>query len=220
MAEHNVPDRHAVALITVDLQRDFVCQGSPVQSSGVSAALPQIVRILTAFRERGHPVFHAVRLYRPDGSNVDLCRRSAVEEGLRVLMPGTQGAELLDAVKPDPSQRLEADALLAGEFQPLRQNESVFYKPRWSAFFGTQLEDKLRQAGVSTLVICGFNFPTGGRATIYDACARDFRLVVGADALCDASEEGLRELGRLGVYQMNTASVLEWLAGDRRPSAA
>lgn len=220
MAEHNVPDRKSVALITVDLQRDFVCQGSPVQSSGVSAALPQILSILAAFRRLERPIFHAVRLYRPDGTNVDLCRRSAVEEGLRVLMPGTLGAELIDAVKPDPAQRLEADALLEGEFQSLRGQESVFYKPRWSAFFGTGLEERLRQAGITTLIVCGCNFPTGGRATIYDASARDFRVVVGADALCDASEEGLRELGRLGVYQMNAASILDWLSGDRRPSAA
>lgn len=220
MAEHNVPDRHAVALLTVDLQRDFMCQGSPVQSSGVAAALPQILRILSAFRSLELPVFHAVRLYRPDGSNVDLCRRSAVEEGLRVLMPGTLGAELIDRVKPDPGHRLEADTLLDGGFQELRRGEEVFYKPRWSAFYRTGLEERLREAGVNTLVVCGCNFPTGGRATLYDACARDFRVVAGVDALCDASEEGLRELGRMGVYQMSAASILEWLRGDRRPSAA
>jgi len=220
MAEHNVPDRHAVALITVDLQRDFVCQGSPVQASGVSAALPHIEQILKAFRDLERPIFHAVRLYRPDGSNVDLCRRSAVEEGLRVLMPGTSGAELIDAVKPDKSQRLEADALLEGEFQKLRDNEFVFYKPRWSAFFKTELEERLRELQINTLVVTGLNFPTGGRATIYDAGARDFRVVVGSDALCDAREEALRELGRIGVYQMTTDALVEWLYGKRRATAA
>ncbi|HLS69116.1 MAG TPA: cysteine hydrolase [Kiloniellales bacterium] len=220
MSEHNVPDRHAVALITVDLQRDFVCQGSPVQASGVSAALPHIDHILTAFRNLDKPIFHAVRLYRPDGSNVDLCRRSAVEEGLRVLMPGTSGAELIDAIKPDVTQRLEADALLEGEFQQLRANELVFYKPRWSAFFRTALEDRLQALGVNTLVITGLNFPTGGRATIYDAGSRDFRVVVGSDALCDAREEALRELGRIGVYQMTSEALVEWLHGHRRATAA
>src|SRR5690625_423439 len=157
MAEHNVPDRHAVALITVDLQRDFVCQGSPVQASGVSGALPHILELIEAFRALDKPIFHAVRLYRPDGSNVDLCRRSAVEEGLRVLMPGTSGAEIIDAVKPDVSQRLEADALMEGRFQDLSANEFVFYKPRWSAFFNTSLEEKLKERGISTLVVCGLN---------------------------------------------------------------
>lgn len=220
MAEHNIPDRHAVALLTVDLQRDFACQGSPVQASGVSGTLPQILKIVNAFRSHDRPIFHAARLYRPDGSNVDLCRRSAVEEGLRVLMPGTSGAELIEAAKPAPEIRLEADALLDGEFQKLRHNEFVFYKSRWSAFFRTELEERLKDLGITTLVVCGFNFPTGGRATIYDAGARDFRVIVGADALCDASEEGLRELGRLGVYQMSADSVLEWLSGNSRPSAA
>ena len=220
MAEHNIPDRHTVALITVDLQRDFVCQGSPVQASGVSGALPHIGHILSAFRALKKPIFHAVRLYRPDGSNVDLCRRSAVEEGLRVLMPGTSGAELIDAIKPDVSQRLEADALLGGEFQKLRTQEFVFYKPRWSAFFRTALEEKLKELEINTLVVCGLNFPTGGRATIYDAGARDFRVVVGSNALCDASEEALRELGRIGVYQMTAEALVEWLNGNRRATAA
>ena len=220
MAEHNIPDRHAVALITVDMQRDFVCQGSPVQASGVAGALPHIDNLLSAFRALKKPIFHAVRLYRPDGSNVDLCRRSAVEEGLRVLMPGTSGAELIDAVKPDASLRLEADALLKGEFQKLRTDEFVFYKPRWSAFFRTPLEEKLQELGINTLVVCGLNFPTGGRATIYDAGARDFRVVIGSNALCDASEEALRELGRIGVYQMTAEALVEWLNGNRRATAA
>jgi len=219
MAEHNIPDRHAVALITVDLQRDFVCQGSPVQGSGVQAALPHISHILQAFRALKKPIFHAVRLYRPDGSNVDLCRRSAVEEGLRVLMPGTSGAELIDAVKPDPALRLEADALLEGEFQKLRTDEFVFYKPRWSGFFRTALEEKLKEREINTLVICGINFPTGGRATIFDASARDFRVMIGSNALSDAKEDALRELGRIGVYQMTAEALVEWLNGDRRAPA-
>ena len=182
--------------------------------------MPHIGHILKAFRELEKPIFHAVRLYRPDGSNVDLCRRSAVEEGLRVLMPGTSGAELIDLVKPNETQRLEADALLEGEFQKLRTDEFVFYKPRWSAFFRTDLEEKLKALEINTLVICGLNFPTGGRSTIYDAGARDFRVMIGANALCDASDEALRELGRIGVYQMTAEALVEWLKGDRRAPAA
>jgi nicotinamidase-related amidase len=220
MKEYNVPLRESVALLTIDLQRDFAVGYSPVRSSGVSHCLPNIRDLIGAFRARSAPIFHAVRLYRPDGSNVELHRRAAVEEGLRVLMPGTRGAELIDEVAPGSGPRLDPESLLAGEFETLGANEHVFYKPRWGAFYATGLRDKLEALGITTLVICGCNFPTGGRASVYEACAQDFRVIVASDAVCDASEEGLGELCRLGVYQRTTASCLDWLRGCRHPDAA
>ena len=55
----------------------------------------------------GAPIVHLVRLYRPDGSNADACRRLAIEEGLRVLMPGSCGAELVPEINPAPATRLD-----------------------------------------------------------------------------------------------------------------
>ncbi len=219
MVELNVPQRDAVALITVDMQNDFLRGDSPVKASGVKPALGNIERLVQGFREHRKPIFHSVRLYRPDGSNVDLFRRNAVEEGMRVLMPGTQGADLVKQVSPCKA-RLEPEALLAGEFQELARNEYAFYKPRWGAFFGTELESRLRHLKVTTVAICGVNFPTGGRATVYEGAARDFRVIVASDAVGDASEDSLRELGRLGAYQKDTSALLDWLAGGQRSSAA
>lgn len=219
MRELNVPQRDSVALITVDLQNDFLRSDSPIKASGAKPALPNIERLVHGFRDHRKPIFHSVRLYRPDGSNVDLVRRSAVEEGMRVLMPGTRGADLVEQVAPG-NARLMPDALLAGEFQELARNEFAFYKPRWGAFFGTELEARLRELNVSTLLVCGINFPTGGRATVYEGAARDFRVIVATDAFGDASEDSLRELGRLGTYQKTTSACLDWLSGGQRSSAA
>lgn len=219
MPEYNVLERDHTALLTVDLQRDFALPDSPVRSSGVGAHTPNIKQLIEGFRAAGKPILHGVRLYRPDGSNVDLCRRGAVEEGLRVLMPGTRGAELWDCIKPSDTVRLDAEALLAGETQEIAPYERVFYKPRWGAFYGTRLQEELGRLGISTLVVCGCNFPTGTRATVYEASARDFRVVVASDAVCDASDEALKELGRLGVYQMSTEACLAWLKGARAAAA-
>ncbi|MEX2628907.1 MAG: isochorismatase family cysteine hydrolase [Tistlia sp.] len=219
MVELNVPKRDSVALITVDMQNDFLRSDSPVMASGVKTALPQIGRLVHGFREHRKPIFHSVRLYRPDGSNVDLFRRTAVEEGMRVLMPGTRGADLAAEVSPCKA-RLMPDALLEGEFQELARNEHAFYKPRWGAFFGTDLDARLHQLGITTILVCGVNFPTGGRATVYEGAARDYRVIVASDAFGDASEDSLRELGRLGAYQKTAAACLDWLEGGQRSSAA
>ena len=212
MPDYTVPERGRVALLTVNAQRDFTDHESPLKACGASRALPAMQRLVQGFRQAGIPLFHAVRLYRPDGSNVDNFRRKAVEEGMRVLMPGTFGAELIDDLKPSSGFRLDPDTLLDGKFQQIGGNEWVHYKPRWGAFHGTALEQRLHQLGVSTLVLCGFNFTTSGRATVYEAGARDFRVILATDALSGAGEQSLCEFGRIGVYLMNAENCLAWLS--------
>ncbi len=212
MANYCVPERSAAALLTLSAQRDFMVPGSPVKAHGGERALPAIRRLVEGFRASGAPVFHALRLYRPDGSNVDACRRQAVEEGMRVLMPGSLGSEILDELKPDPSIRANPERLLGGNMQKIGAVEWLFYRPRWGAFHDTPLESHLRDLGVTTLVICGLSFATGTRATIYESSARDFRTVVVTDALASATEEGVREMGRMGVYLMTSGTCLSWLS--------
>lgn len=220
MAEYTAPERARAALLTIGAQRDCTLAGSPVHSASVGGVLPALRVVAEAFRTQGAPIVHAVRLYRPDGTNVDLCRREAVEEGLRVLMPGSLGAELVDPLKPAPDVRLDPPLLLDGQFQELAAREWALYKPRWGAFYGTGLEAHLRDLGVTTLVICGCNFRTAVRATIFEASARDFRIVVVPDAISGATEDGLAELGRMGVYLVNSDCCAAWLTGRGRPTVA
>ncbi len=219
MANYCVPQKGTAALLTLSAQQDFLRPGSPYRAAGAHRVLPALARTVRGFRALDAPLFHAVRLYRPDGSNVDACRRQAVEEGLRVFMPGTSGVELLDEVRPDPAPRLDARGLLDGGFQPFGQTEWAFYRPRWGAFHETALEARLGALGVTTLVVCGFNFTTAMRATIYEASARDFRIVLVTDAIGNGSEAAVQELARIGVYLMPSDCCLDWLAGAT-PAAA
>jgi len=214
MANYCVPERNRVALLTLSAQRDFMAAGSPLRSFGAARVAPALGRLVEGFRTHGAPIYHAIRLYRPDGSNVDACRRQAVEEGMRVFMPGSLGAELLDELKPDQHVRLDPACLLDGKMQALSQAEWAFYRPRWGAFYGTALERQLRAHGVSTVVVCGLSFSTGVRATVYEASARDFRTVVVPDALGSATEDGIAELGRMGIYLMTSDNCLTWLDGE------
>ncbi len=214
MANYCVPDKGRAALLTISAQEDFVRPGSPYKASGIRRVRPALRRMVEGFRAQGAPVLHSVRLYLPDGSNVDACRRQAVEEGLRVFMPGTLGAELLDEIKPESSVRLDPECLLNGRFQKLGPGEWAFYRPRWGAFHETHLEARLKDLGVSTLVICGFSFATAMRATIYEASARDFRIILVSDAVGNATDEGVRELGRIGLYLMTAESCVHWLGGS------
>jgi nicotinamidase-related amidase len=81
---YTAPNFAASALITIDTQRD-VLDGQPLEIPGTSAALPAMKRLVDAFRRVRRPIVHVVRIYRRDGTNADLCRRAAVEDGANIL---------------------------------------------------------------------------------------------------------------------------------------
>lgn len=98
--------------------------------------------------------------------------------------------------------------LLKGEPQRINDQEAVFYKPRWSAFFRTPLELWLRVRGCDTVVVVGSNLPNSPRATLFDASARDFRTVLVTDAVSQVSAQRLIDLKLIGVHSQPTGEVL------------
>lgn len=220
MSEYTLPERERAALVTIDAQRDYCEENSPVKSAGgcqIRAPLGELVRRV---REQGPPIFHMLRFYRPDGSNVDLCRRKLVEEGMRVLMPGSLGAELIEEVSPNPETRLDPHLLMDGGVQQLGYNEEALYKPRWGAFYATPLEQRLRNLGINTVILCGCNFPTSGRASVLEASERDFRVVLVPEAAAGLTDDGQRELARVGIQLMTIETCLAWLAGRKKAGQA
>ena len=205
---HTSPDLSSAALITIDTQRD-VLDGGALEIPGTSAVLPQMSALLSCFRGLRAPIVHIVRLYRPDGSNADLCRRGMLERGAPILHPGVNGTQLAEELLPEAGMRLDDELLLAGGVQALDSREAVIYKPRWGAFYGTPLEEHLREREVNTLVFCGCNFPNCPRTSIYEASERDYRVVVAADAVSGLYERGERELENIGVRLMSSDDLVE-----------
>ncbi len=166
--------------------------------------------MLRAFREASRPIVHIVRIYEPDGRNVDLCRRRSVEDGAPpILASGTQGSQLARQLLPEPDLALDHELLLAGEIQILGPQEVAIYKPRWGAFYNTPLEEHLREQDVSTLVFCGCNFPNCPRTSIYEASERDFRVVLAPDAISGLYERGESELKNIGVVLIGATEVAD-----------
>jgi nicotinamidase-related amidase len=209
---YTAPDFHSCALVTIDTQRD-VLDGAPLEISGTSAALPRIRQLLEAFRLAERPVVHVVRLYQRDGGNVDPCRRAAVEGGAEILIAGTDGAELAAELLPQADATLDHARLLSGALQPLGPREVAMYKPRWGAFYETELEAHLHVLGVSTVVFCGCNFPNCPRTSIYEASERDFRVVLASDAVSGLYERGERELAGIGVSLMQSDEIAASVLG-------
>lgn len=215
MVDETEPNPASAALVTIDVQRDFAVPGSPAEVPGTVEAIPAMRQVVDCFRRHRRPVIHVVRLYRPDGSNVDRSRRALVTEGQQLVAPETEGAELVDGLKPDPTVTLNAEWLLSGRLQQVGETEWTMYKPRWGAFFQTPLAEHLDRLGVDSLVVCGCNFPNCPRTTVYEASERDFRLALVSDATSGLYDRGEDELASIGVRLFTAQDCDAWLA-DRR----
>ena len=201
------PDFRHAALVTIDVQRDTL-DGQPFEIPGTSQALPQISALCSAFRSRALPIVHVLRIYRPDGSNAELCRREAIAAGARLFLLGTQGREVAPELLPADAPLPNDDALLSGALQSVGPAEWYMYKSRWGAFYQTRLQEHLVRLDVSTIVLAGCNYPNCIRATTYEASERDFRVVATTDGISNFTLNGWQELRSIGINVLSTEECL------------
>jgi nicotinamidase-related amidase len=210
---HIAPDLARSALLVIDTQVDFLDGGaSPI--AGTTEVLPVIAELLQAFRAAGLPIVHVVRLY--DGTDVDLPRRSLIDAGAPIVRPGSPGSQIAPALRPQGAPDLDADFLLAGQVQQLGSAEWAMWKPRWGAFHRTPLDSHLQALGVGTLVLAGCNYPNCPRAAVYGASERDYRVLIGSDAISGVQPLHLEESGRMGAVHAPAAAVVDAVRGLSR----
>lgn len=195
------------ALITIDVQRDTL-DDQPLEIPGTSDALPKIKELLDFYRKNNLPIIHIVRIYKIDGSNVDLCRRELVENGTGLLAENSLEAELAKELFDEDKVRNNTKLLLSGGIQNITDLEVIIYKPRWGAFYQTPLQAYLQKLKVDTLLFSGCNFPNCPRTSIYEASERDYRIVLAEDALSGLYEQGKRELHNIGVLLDSTKNII------------
>ncbi|MES9977817.1 MAG: isochorismatase family cysteine hydrolase [Candidatus Thiodiazotropha sp. 6PLUC5] len=207
MSNYTEPHFTKSALITIDVQNDFTLTGAPAEIAGTQEVIPNMTNLLEIYRNKRLPIVHVLRLYSADGSNVDLCRRKTIEEGVTIVIPGSDGAELVNELKPDASIRLDADELMAGKLQQIGNHEYMLYKSRWGAFYKTPLEAFLSEHEIDTLVFSGCNYPNCPRTSLFEASERDFRVVVVSDAMSQLYSKDKDELKNIHVSLFETKEI-------------
>lgn len=208
MSKYTYPNYNNCAVITIDTQNDFSLPGSVAEVAGTVNVLPCMKRILDACRSRYIPILHVIRLYKEDGSNADICRRDLIETGVRIVTPGTTGANLVDMISPKNPIQLDDEGLLQGKMQLVSDHEWVMYKPRWGAFYQTNLEMFLREKHIDTLIFIGCNFPNCPRTSMYQASERDFKVVMVEDAISGVYDKGIQEMKNIGVKVTRTEELI------------
>lgn len=127
------PER--TGLINVDMQNCFV-EGSPLASEAGLTVLQRVNTLAAACRDAGIPVIHTRHVLRADRSNAGVIAQFAPPPILDLLTVGTKSAEL-------------HAGLVVGS------DDVVLDKPRFGAFWGSDLEMILRTKGVDTVIITG-----------------------------------------------------------------
>jgi nicotinamidase-related amidase len=179
------------ALLIIDMQNDFVLEGKPLKVAGARAVIPNIFTVLTEFRKRSLPVFHVLRVHRPDGSDVEIIRQELFRKQ-PFAVAGTPGSAVIDELAP-------------------QDGEIVLTKTRMSAFIGTELDLMLRTLGVRTVFVTGIQTPNCIRTTVFDAVAYNYPVVLVDDAVGASSEEvhqaNVRDMRNIGVRIAKTGEV-------------
>ncbi|UNK16199.1 cysteine hydrolase [Paenibacillus sp. N3/727] len=208
MDKYTKPNFYKCAVITIDTQNDFSLPGAIAEIQGTNEVLPQMKVILEASRRKQIPIIHVIRLYKEDGSNVDMCRREMVESGAEIVRPCSTGADLVGSIKPTHAKNLNCEELLKGTIQLIANSEWAIYKPRWGAFYQTNLEKFLREKEIDTLIFIGCNFPNCPRTSIYQASERDFKVVMVEDAISGIYRKGIDEVMNIGVNIYTTDQLI------------
>lgn len=154
------------ALVLVDLIRGFTDPACPLGSES-GAVVAANARLLAAFRAAGLPVFYTTVVYR-DAAQAPVFRRRIA--ALNLLTPDSPWVQVDPALAPRPG-------------------EPVIEKQWASAFFRTDLAERLRAAGADSLVVTGLTTSGCVRATAVDGLQHDYPVVVPREAVGDRNPQ-------------------------------
>ena len=150
------------ALLLIDMQHGFIDKDSPLCIEGAYATIPACAKALAHARSTGVEVIHVIRSYAEDGSDVEATRYDA----------WAAGGKPISTACANPRSFEEPDAIAP------QSGDRVIIKPRFSAFFATELDLVLRRLGINTVVLAGTTTPNCIRTTCYDALSLDYNVVV------------------------------------------
>lgn len=180
--------KRSVALIVIDMQRDFLDPGGYAARAGMDISalrqtIPFIRQMLEQARRIGMLVVHTREGHRPDLSDcppVKLARsrQAGAEIGSqgplgRLLIRGEYGHDIVD------------------ELLPL-SCEPVVDKPGYGAFYQTDLTQILQTRGIRRLFICGVTTEVCVHSTLREAIDLGYECELVSDA-CGSAHPALHE---------------------------
>tara|TARA_R110002126_G_scaffold10615_19_gene48928 strand:+ start:136 stop:810 length:675 start_codon:yes stop_codon:yes gene_type:complete len=166
-----------IALIVIDMQRDFVEPGGFGESLGndvtlLQAIVPAVAKLIAAFRQHGMTVIHTREAHRPDLSDCPPAKRRRGDAQVAIGDQGPMG-RILIAGEPGND--------IVPELYPT-DGETVIDKPGKGAFYATELNSILDAAGITHLVFAGVTTEVCVQTTMREAADRGYEILIAEDA--------------------------------------
>lgn len=157
-------DKARTALVVIDLQKGIAQQ--PTQPHAAGEVVKNAARLADAFRNNGMPVFlvHVIPA-----------------EGTMLKVISDESFPSTIAQSPEWSE-------FVPELTPA-STDIVITKRQWGAFYGTDLELRLRRRGMDTIVLCGISTDFGVESTARFAYEYGFQQIFAEDAMASRSAE-------------------------------
>ena len=183
-------DKRKTALVVIDMQKGMAAmQTQPYDSK---ALLSNNVKLAKAFRESKMPVFLVHVDFSPG-----LWFQPRTDEAFAMRDMPKDWADIVPELGPEPS-------------------DVVITKGQWGAFYGTNLDSRLRRGGLDTIVLTGVATTYGVESTARFAYEYGYHQIFAEDAMADLSKEAHDNainlvLKRLGKVR-KTSEILQALA--------
>lgn len=170
-------DPTRVALVVIDMQRDFIEPGGFGDTLGndvarLTAIVPTVAALIGLFRKHRLPIVHTREAHRPDLSDCPPAKRLRGKPGLRIGDEGAMG-RILIAGEPG-NQILPELAPLPGEI--------AVDKPGKGMFWATGLHETLTEKGITQLVFAGVTTEVCVQTSMREANDRGYECLLIEDA--------------------------------------
>ena len=205
-------DPARVALVIIDMQRDFIEPGGFGSALGnnvklLAPIIPNVARLLGAFREHKIAVVHTKECHRPDLEDCPPAKRLRGRCSLRIgdvgpmgriLVEGEPGNDFIPALAPQPG-------------------ELVIAKPGKGAFYATALQDDLKKRRITHLLITGVTTEVCVQTTMREANDRGYECLL----VEDGTESYFPEFKRATLEMVRAQDgIVGWTATTEQVLAA
>jgi len=145
-------------LIVIDMLNDFLAHWEPGRRQALVEAMNHLVQIM---RRRSHPIIWVRQEFEPDLRDAFPEMRA---KGIHINIKGTPGCKIVSELIPAAA-------------------DTVIVKKRYSAFFGTDLDEILAELKPDSIILAGINTHACIRTTAIDAYQRDWTVVLALDCV-------------------------------------
>lgn len=145
-------------LVVIDMLQDFLQRWDAARRQKLVSSINELVG---SMRSLGHPVVWVRQEFEPDLRDAF---REMKTKGIRITIKGTQGCQIVSELAVAPL-------------------DLVIIKKRYSAFYGTTLDETLATLRPDAIILAGINTHACIRTTAIDAYQRDWNVILALDCI-------------------------------------